>query len=522
MTSPPPEYLIDSGKPLSQSLLWTLQRRYFESQGVDAWRANVVPYYITSNPYIAQAYARLVLGYLRDLQPSLDPAQPVYLLELGAGAGRFAYHFLIKFHDLLAQSPLAQQPVCYILTDLAEPNLAFWQAHPAFQDWLASGKLDFARFDAVHDREIHLRQAGRALTPGALANPLVLIANYFFDSLPQDAFHFEDHTLAECQVSLVSTQPEPDPSDPAVLPRLTIRFQSSPCRPDYYQDPALDDILDHYRARLAASYLVFPAQGIRCLRHLADLAGGRLLLLSGDTALSQLEQWEGHGAPDIRMHGSFSIEVNYHAIGQYVQSQGGQYLSPDHPASYLTVCAFALGGSPTGFAETRLAYAEAVQRGGPDDFFLMKSGLEKNYTTLNLDELLAYLRFSGWDGRLFLDCFPALLAQAPAASPAAQDELARVLEQLWRNYYHLDEERDLPFNAGVLLFKLGRAAQAQTFFERSQATYGPSAATHYNLATCCVQQRKPHTALSHVKAALALDPTFEPALALYEHLQKRR
>ena len=35
------------------------------------------------------------------------------------------------------------------------------------------------------------------LSPESVRNPLVLIANYFFDSIPQDAFHVEGGQLYE-------------------------------------------------------------------------------------------------------------------------------------------------------------------------------------------------------------------------------------------------------------------------------------------------------------------------------------
>ncbi len=103
----PYRYVIDSGKPLSRSLLWTMQRRYFEDQGVEAWSTNIVPSYITSNPFIARRYAQVVLGYLRDIWAALDPSQPLYIVELGAGGGRFAFYFLRCFQELLAESPFA-------------------------------------------------------------------------------------------------------------------------------------------------------------------------------------------------------------------------------------------------------------------------------------------------------------------------------------------------------------------------------------------------------------------------------
>lgn len=520
-------YVVDSGKPLSRSLLWEIQRRYFEGQGIDAWRKNIVPHYLTSNPFIAQAYARVVLGYLRDCLPTLDPGQPVYIIELGAGSGRFAFHFQRKFQALLAQSPFPGLRFCYVLTDLAEANIEFCRQHPSLQAWVAAGCLDFARFDAAHfdaerGHEIRLLHSGQALAAGALKNPPVLIANYFFDSLPQDAFYFEDGRMMECLVRLTSSQPEPDPSDPSVLGRLSILFERSACRADYYGSGEFDSILDEYRRSLEATYLLFPGDGIRCLRGLAPLAGGRLMLLTGDYGFSRLPPREGQRPPEVHIHGSFSLDVNYHAIGRWVENQGGQVFTTEQRAAHLAVCAFVLGQPPAGCVETRLAFAEAIERGGPDEFFLLKRGVEKHYDGFDLEEMLAWLRISGWDGRLFLDCYPAMLEKAPAAPPRVQAAVPGVLEHIWENYYHLGEERDLPFCAGVLLFKLDRIAEALAFFERSLEWYGPSPAALYNAAMCHARQQQFGRAQARLKEALALDPQFAPAVSLAKQLQKYR
>jgi SAM-dependent MidA family methyltransferase len=76
-------------------MLWQLQRQYFEEQGIIAWQSGDVPHYITCNPVIAKAYAEMVFGFLKDrsrLAP--DNKEKIYLLELGAGSGRLAFHLL--------------------------------------------------------------------------------------------------------------------------------------------------------------------------------------------------------------------------------------------------------------------------------------------------------------------------------------------------------------------------------------------------------------------------------------------
>jgi hypothetical protein len=50
--------IIEQDQRLSHSMLWELQREFFARQGVEAWRQGAVPHYITSNPFIASAYAQ--------------------------------------------------------------------------------------------------------------------------------------------------------------------------------------------------------------------------------------------------------------------------------------------------------------------------------------------------------------------------------------------------------------------------------------------------------------------------------
>src|SRR4051794_36001344 len=94
---PTPMYVLEAATPLARSMVWHLQRTFYSDQGIEAWTRSRVPQSVTTSPIIAHAYARIVFGYLRDTRATratLDPNEPVYLVELGAGSGRFAYRFL--------------------------------------------------------------------------------------------------------------------------------------------------------------------------------------------------------------------------------------------------------------------------------------------------------------------------------------------------------------------------------------------------------------------------------------------
>ncbi|MCP3679660.1 MAG: class I SAM-dependent methyltransferase [Gammaproteobacteria bacterium] len=68
---------------------------------MSAWTGEV-PFFVTSNTFIADAYAQVIIGYIRDqiqLSPN-KPDQPFYVLELGSGPGRFAFYCAKRLLEL--------------------------------------------------------------------------------------------------------------------------------------------------------------------------------------------------------------------------------------------------------------------------------------------------------------------------------------------------------------------------------------------------------------------------------------
>ncbi len=252
-------FVLQEAVPLSQSLIWLMQRRYFEQAGIEAWSSGTVPMWGTSSPFMAQAYAAVLEGYLHDCAATLNDEGPVYGVELGAGSGRLAFNLLRAIGERRAQGGWPASPVRYVMTDYNPALLDFWQQHPALRPYFDAGALDCAIFDAAAPGALALRRAGAVLAPGTLANPLVLVANYFFDSVPQDAFYFSGGAVLESRVSLVSTQEENDPADPALLGRLRLEYERRPVTGPYCGEPALDALLEEYRRGVSGTALAIPA-----------------------------------------------------------------------------------------------------------------------------------------------------------------------------------------------------------------------------------------------------------------------
>ncbi len=540
--------LLESNQRFSRSLLWQLERNYFDQQGIKAWNTGEVPHYVTSNPYIAKAYAQVIFNYIRDSSNNadnpLDVSQPVYILELGSGSGRFAYHFLKKFHSFFPHSTLKEIPVTYIMSDFTTQNLDYWKQHSRLQPFVEENLLDFALFDAEKDEEIKLHNSGQILNATTLKNPLIAIANYFFDCLPIDIFTIEGGKLQESLVTISipdsTLTPEANGENPTppelnnliaqnkeLLKQIEISYEDRPISSDYYPDSHLNQILAYYQENLVETTVLFPYTAIKCLRQLHHLSNGRMLFISADKGYSREEDLLFRSKPNLTRHGDcFSLMVNYHAIGKYVEQIQGKFLTPSHRHNSIKICTCLLHPDSYPYIETHQAINEYLINSSPDDFFALKKGIEKNYHALTLSQIIAYLRLSGWDYKIFLDSFTYIMVHLETASESLLEELFSALQNIWDNYYPIGEKKDLPFYIGMLLYNMEYYPEALEYLQHSRQLYGEEASTLYNMGMCYYRLRQLEQALDCINHTLELDNEFEAAkgmrIKLLSELKLRR
>jgi hypothetical protein len=450
--------------PLSQSPIWTAQRAYYEGRASEAFAE--IPHQIVDNPFVAAAFARVVVGFLRDCaRGALDLSEPLYIVELGAGAGRFAHGFVRELTAWTEALPIALPPLVYVMTDVAQSTLEDWAGRPE----LADERVDFAHFDVTADRTLALRRRGIELD--RTANPLVVIANYVFDSVPADSFAIGDGTLEECLVSLSDEQ---------------LTYSRGPVAPAHYGDADLDALLEHFRVSLSDTVVTVPRAALECLRRLRELAGdGRMLVLAADKAHSTVESLAYRSEPELSRHGgSYSLMANFYALGWWARRHGGEALDGGDRHAAVDVLALMFGAPPGGHAETRLAYADAIERFGPEDFAALAEGAERAAEQLSVAETVALLRLSGWDAFTLLGVAGALREHAADADPAVQEDLRQALYETYDRHYSVPGEEDLPFAIATVLFELGDFEDAIEFFEASLEQHGPDPATEQNIAIC--------------------------------------
>ncbi|BCJ97119.1 tetratricopeptide repeat protein [Anaerocolumna chitinilytica] len=515
-----PGNILEADKPLSQSMIWKLQADFYANQGPKAWIKGIVPQYITTNPYIANVYAKTVFGYLRDFSstPEFDKDTTIYIMELAAGVGRFTYTFLKRFLHMLHNSSLKDLKFKYILTDLAERNVTYWQNHSYLKPYFESGVLDCAVFDMENGKELSLRYSKTILQPEALKNPLILFANYTFDSIPQDTFYVKSNNLHEGLITITEKDNQKESEsrkDNSILEGLDYYYTDNRIEGnDYYEDVNFNDILLSYKDCMEDTAFSMPVTALRCIRRLQDIFGDDILLLSTDKGYRTIASMDKNYHPFLSKHGSISLTVNFHAIELYFKNLGGSALHSIYEHESVTTSLFLLSKHAHSFRETRMTYQEITEGIGPDDFYILKKGIVPLKNSLTTREMLTFLRYTLWDARTFLEFYNTLLNRIEKEEDFPKETLIDAIYKVWEYYFPIGEDENLFYCLATLLGYFGYDKDAIRLFQSSLEFYGEDAAIYYELTLCYYNMQEFEKALEHINKALLLKTDFEEALSL--------
>ena len=162
--------------------MWNQMMDFYDQNGIQSWSKGIVPSFVTSNAFIGHSYARLILGYLRDVYEKSDKLygksgsdanadanadlkdvkekKKCYIVELGGGSGKLAFYILKALQQLIHRDRyhcsssssnssssgcynyLNHVEIVYVLTDFTESNVKFWETHPSLQQFVCKSKSD--------------------------------------------------------------------------------------------------------------------------------------------------------------------------------------------------------------------------------------------------------------------------------------------------------------------------------------------------------------------------------------------
>lgn len=516
-------YLLEEKQVFSKSLIWDIQQRYYTERGVDAWRTGDVPHYVTTNPRIANSYAEIVFAFYNDrLRFAPETAdEPVYICELGSGPGRFAFHFLNRLQQLCELSGVAVDRFRYVLTDLAESNLSFWKSHSHFQSFFESGVLDYALFDVNHTATLHLQHSGQTISAGDLAHPLIAIANYLFDTVPQEQFYFNEGKAYLCLLSIASDK-QPLPERAAdLMTSMHYRYDYRELPEVCFDEPALQEIFDHYRRTVSDRHVLFPVAPLQCMTRLRALSQTGLMLLTSDKGDHRMDHIQYLSAQGLIYHGGcFSVSVNYHAFEAYFAQQGGFGLFPERACQSITTGCLLMMRDMHSCPGLQRTFQREIVDFGPDDFYLLSSHLLHQLESMTFSDILSLLRLGHFDGQLFLFCLPRLTALSGEMSATEIKAVKQLLDAVWSIHFPLGEAADLPWFIATLCYSLNDYPKALFYFEKSLDIYGPFTGTLSNMAASHLMLHQPEQAAGLLKQILDAEPDNESAKRLLREVEQ--
>lgn len=511
---------------LSQSKIWEVQENYYMNTGVAAWEK--VPYYPTNNAFLADIYADLIVALLTDMADDLDPSEPVWLMEVAAGAGCLSYYLIHTLERKRQTFPKTKSLTFrYVVSDFVPKNIEFYQTHEGFKSFVERGIVDFACFRPDKQDTVELIESQCCLRPGELKNPLIVWANYFFDTLRQDIFRKTKEGFDILCLSMALKDADGQP----VLENIDFQQRYEPVSRknghyDLYPLPTANAILSDYDEVIDEGGLILPVGGFQSLENLNRLATNGLVFISADKGFSTLAQMNQRKDFFAAFHhGAFSFPVNFEAMGRYVRSLGGTFFISAEitKALHPMMAVIRPKGHDTSLDRVSAYFQERLDRQDPLNslYYLQQMFYEANQNNLiaDINACLAFIRLSCFDPLALCTCAAMIYEQFDEMTSYQERDLRDVMEKSEALIYFVPSGQNLFYWFGKLWYGLNEYKRAIGWFETSNRLLEPDPLVCYLMATSYEALQEYDKAKEGYEQALALEPDFEEARLKLEELQ---
>jgi tetratricopeptide (TPR) repeat protein len=512
--------IIEQHKKFSESCLWKMQRDYFDQEGINAW-VNQVPFYITSNPFIANCYAKVATAFIRDVVKKNPEAKknPFYILELGTGSGRFSYYSVKNILELLQALDMPDIQICYVMSDFTKNNIKYYETHPALKPYIETGQIDFAIFDLESNKPITLQNKNIRLNPDVLVNPLIVFGNYIFDTVSHDSFTVSQGKLYELLLSVSTPESNLHDNKPANMEQLKIDYKLHEIKGDYYDDPHLDAILQDYKKTLVETSFLFPIGSIRAIKFLKKMSNDNLFIIASDKGYNTLTALDNLGHPSLSFHGSFSMMVNFHALANYFKNSGGDAFLQT-PRKGIKTSIFTTQYKLSECENTALTVQANIEGFSPADYFTLHRRMSDSFQDCSLDVLAAHLNLSQWDPHIFLKIANHANTLVSEADADTINFLAANMPKLATNYYYMPKSDCVLFEIAVFYHSIKRYQEALTYYQQARQFVGEQFGLYYNMALCEHNLGLNDDAMIHFQAAKRMDSESKEADDWIAYLEK--
>ena len=513
--------ILEDKIQFSKSQIWKNQKKYYVDKGVSAWELDV-PFYITSNSFIAESYAKVVISFMRDFLKNNPSASqfPFYILELGTGTGQFSFYFLKSLLKMQKTLQLDFISICYVMSDCNVNLFDFFEKHEALKPYLNAGILDFSVYDINEPGDIYLHRAKKTIGLEQLKNPLTVIANYIFDSVATDVFTVRDGKLYE---SLVTVKTDPSNLKDGILidsKKTHLSYHEIPVEDHYYHN-AFDSILFNYQKKLNNAHFQFPITVLSLLEHFKTLSNNQLLLLSSDKGHSTIDELNAlnFSYPYLVYHGGcFSVMVNYHAISEFMRKGSGSGMI-DQKKGLIVTGIFTTGFLLDEFLHFNSITEQILDGFTPSDYCLVSDSFVENHHQYSLQTLVAHLNLLSWDPALFFQVSKRVRILAEQENSSRVSFLLKKMNSMIDDFYYVPKKSDEPFQIGLFLQRMKQYEKAILCYQKS-ITYFCDVTAMCNIGACHYSLGRKSEALMFLNQALQIQPKFELAEKMIDVIAK--
>ena len=416
---------------LAESAIWQEQTAYYCYHGIASWD-NRVPYEVSNSVYFAENHADMLLALLQDCRKQ-GYDHPLLVVELGSSHGKFIFHVLQRLEKILPDHGYSLDDFLFHCCDCSPKMLSFWSCHPQLKPYITSGVLKPHLFHIDYHQGVECDIDFCTWQD----KKLVLIANYFFDSLYQNAFVCEDNRVHALDIIL----PEHTKHDRRVQ-QLSFATDSKSSGTNFYTNPQKNGILLEHMNGVVRHFLM-PDSAMDITDYFSERCQ-QLLLITSDKGYTGYQNVFYADNLSLNYDGALSTTVNFFALDRYfcLAHQGDSLLSeqPYHSDSVLfNTNLFLTNGRLADYPQLQ-RIANHILRDFPcaDHHVLRRSLVETDYQSLQqLQACIRFNRFDPFDLVQLLDRFRTVLQKDEAYHPPQFQE---TLLALAHNCYYIPSD----------------------------------------------------------------------------------
>ena len=494
-----------------QSIIWSLLHRFYMEAGPEAWSNKIVPQRSTSNAFCADTYASIVATFFKELEAEGN-SKPPLIIELGGGSGRFAWQFLNRLINYHFAGGEECPEFTYMLTDGSTKNIESWKKKQRFIPLMESGVLETAQLLIEPDPVI--RTDNGDLKPADLADrPVIIIANYLFDSIASNMVRIRDHAIEQVFVEAQSTTHGFLKKPITTFESVSERFESRPIAGDPTGHPIIDAALRKYAERPGDFHVVVPQICFEFVEKFLE-RDTPLLLMVGDLAYSDPSEFELKSPLIFDTY--FAHHTNLHIFGELFGVHGGAMHSQRHKDANFSCSLFSLPGkkrwNELSLTRTRETAQALLKDFNPYDAHEIIDLIESTVEDMSIRQAMALIRFAKFDPDVAAACIPHIFHHVEQGEGQIdRPQIYETYMEAFRAY--LPDGSEVSFDCGIaeLFLKLGYHAQALQLIDHSIGEFGENPARLFAKGVATFNLGDAAKAEELVRAAARLDPQFAPA-----------